>query len=105
MLKMSTAMGLFPSVSACHVTGKLSPLHLTLTLVVNCSVLFSCVYFPPSKIYLYIRAVIGHYLGPHTKGPDSIQRTKQDLALNDIFNANKTLHLQYQRESSPTLWL
>jgi len=39
------------------------------------------------------------------KGPDSIQRTTQDLALNGIFNANQTSHLQYKRESSPTLRL
>ena len=32
------------------------------------------------------------------KGPESIHRTKQDLALNDIFNANQTSHLQYIRE-------
>jgi hypothetical protein len=39
------------------------------------------------------------------KGPDNIQRTKQDLALNGILNTNETSHLQYQRESSPTIWL
>jgi hypothetical protein len=31
-------------------------------------------------------------------GPDSIQRTKQDVALSGIFNANKTSRLQYQRD-------
>jgi len=95
----------FPSVPACHVTEKLSPLHLTLTLVVNCSVLFCLVFTFFSEIYLYIRAVIGHYHGLHTKDPDSIQHTKQDLALNSIFNADKTSHHQYQYESSPILWL
>ena len=39
------------------------------------------------------------------KGPDSIQRTKQDLALNGTFNANQTTHLQHKRASSPTLRL
>jgi hypothetical protein len=31
--------------------------------------------------------------GPHKKGPDSIQRTEQDLALNSILNAHYTSHL------------
>jgi len=39
------------------------------------------------------------------KGPDSIQRTKQDLELNGTLNANQTSHLQHKRESSPTLRL
>ena len=39
------------------------------------------------------------------KGPDSIQRTKQDLALNGILKANKTSHLHYQCEGSPNLRL
>jgi hypothetical protein len=43
--------------------------------------------------------------GPHKKGPDSIQRTKQDVTLNGMLNTNQTSHLQYKCESSPTLWL
>jgi hypothetical protein len=34
----------------------------------------------------------GWYYDPHTKDPDSIQYTKQDLALNGILNATK-LHI------------
>jgi hypothetical protein len=39
------------------------------------------------------------------KAQTSIQRTKQDLALKGTLNANQNSHLQYKRESSPTLWL
>jgi hypothetical protein len=39
------------------------------------------------------------------KGPDSIQRTKQDLELNGMLNANQISHLQHKHESSPTLRL
>ena len=35
----------------------------------------------------------------------AIQRTKQDPACNGILNTNRTSYLQYQCESSPTLWL
>jgi hypothetical protein len=47
----------------------------------------------------------GLIFGPHTKGPDNIRRTKQDLALNVILKANQTLHLQHKRESIPILRL
>ena len=44
-------------------------------------------------------------MGRIQKAQTAFSALNKILALNGILSANQTLHLQYKRESSPTLWL